>query len=354
CSSDLRNPLGAIRTAVAAMESAREDRTVADRSLAIVTRQCAQLSRLLDDLLDASRIAHDRLLLQPEVCDIAVLARATVEAMQPTFSAAGVDLRIALPNDPVKARVDPVRVQQILDNLLGNAAKFTPRGGSVALTLTTDAGSFAIEVADTGIGIATERLDSVFELFVQLADRTDTSGLGIGLSLVRRLAELHGGSATVHSAGLGHGSKFTVRLPRSHDDAAAAIPPPPVAKPTAPRRVLIIEDMADNAAAMVMLLRHHGHRTWVANDSATGIATALRERPDVILLDLGLPDADGYETCRALRAAGLDGLVIAVTGWGQFEDRERTRAAGFDVHLTKPVDPQRILDLIASARRSAP
>ena len=344
-SHELRNPLGAIRTATAALQAGGGEPAAMDRALAIIGRQCAHVSRLLDDLLDVSRIAHDRVVLQLTDVDVAAAVRETEEAMRPAFERAGLTLEARLPATPVMARVDAVRVQQIAGNLLSNAVKFTPPGERVTLSLASSGDSLVLEVRDTGIGIDAGQRDAIFELFVQGPDHQRSGGLGIGLSLVRRLAELHGGSAVATSEGPGHGSTFTVTLPLV-PTARAATAPARTARQALARRVLIVDDDVDNAEASAMLLRLRGHAVTVAATAATALEAAAREHPDVVLLDLGLPDLDGVETCRRLRAAGHAGPVVAVTGWGQPEDRARTRAAGFDRHLAKPVDPDEIVRLV--------
>ena len=343
-SHELRNPLGAIRTATAALQSAGGDRAFMDRALAIVGRQCAHVSRLLDDLLDVSRIAHDRMVLQVADVDVAAALRDTEDAMRPVLEGAGLRFEVQRPAGVVPARIDAVRVQQIAGNLLSNAATFTPAGGTVTLALTADDAAIVIEVADTGIGLAPDEIEPIFQLFVQGGGHRG-GGLGIGLSLVRRLAELHGGSAVAASRGRGSGSTFTVRLPRGF-----AAPPGPSAADseasTAHRHVLIVDDDTDNAEAFAMLLRLRGHAVTLAASAGMALDAAATRRPDVVLLDLGLPDLDGFETCRRLRAAGHTGPIVAVTGWGQPEDRARTKAAGFDRHLAKPVDPKEVVRIV--------
>lgn len=344
-SHELRNPLGAIRTAAAALQNGGAERDAAERALAIIGRQCAHVSRLLDDLLDVSRIAHDRVALQLADVDVVAAVRETEEVMRPALERAGLTFETQLPDGPVMARLDAVRVQQIAGNLLSNALKFTPPGGRVALRLDAGADAIAVVVTDTGAGIDAADREAIFELFVQGPAHQRTGGLGIGLSLVRRLAELHGGSAVAASDGPGHGSTFTVTLPRGRVAAAAALRPEAAALASA-RRVLIVDDDVDNAEACAMLLRLRGHAVTVAPTAALALEAVAREHPNVVLLDLGLPDLDGVEACRRMRAAGHAGLVVAVTGWGQPEDRARTRAAGFDRHLAKPVDPEEIVRLV--------
>ncbi len=347
-SHELRNPLGAIRTATAALQTGGADRAAAERALAIIGRQCAHVSRLLDDLLDVSRIAHDRVVLQLADVDVVTAVRETEEAMGPAFERAGLTFDAHLPASPVLARLDAVRVQQIAGNLLSNALKFTPTGGRVKLRLDAGDDAVVLAVSDTGIGIEADQREAIFELFVQGPANQRTGGLGIGLSLVRRLAELHGGSAVAASEGPGRGSTFTVTLPRGRV-AALAPAGSSAGTRTSARQVLIVDDDVDNAEAFAMLLRLRGHAVTVAPTATLALEAASREHPDIVLLDLGLPDLDGIETCRRLRAAGHAGPIVAVTGWGQPDDRARTRAAGFDRHLAKPVDPEEIVRLVEAA-----
>jgi CheY-like chemotaxis protein len=295
-----------------------------------------------------SRIAHDRVVLQFADVDVAAAVRETEEAMRPALERAGLAFEARLPEAPAMAHLDTVRVQQIVGNLLSNATKFTPPGGQVTLSLAVDADAVVLEVADTGMGIDREQLEAIFELFVQGATTQRGGGLGIGLSLVRRLTELHGGTVVAASGGPGCGSTFTVRLPRgraSDGTGAARQSHPRIGA----RRVLIVDDDADNAEASAMLLRLRGHTVATAPTAAMALEATAREHPDIVLLDLGLPDLDGVETCRRMRAAGHTGRIVAVTGWGQPEDRARTREAGFDQHLAKPVDPDEIVRLVETA-----
>ena len=244
---------------------------------------------------------------------------------------------------------------QVLGNLLTNAGKYTEPGGRISLTAQQDGAVVTIAVADTGVGIPAEMLPEVFDLFTQV-DRSlerSHSGLGIGLSLVKRLVELHGGSVTVHSEGLGRGSDFVVRLPVAAPDAAAAPAPAGAAAAVTARRILVVDDNQDSADSLRLLLQLTGHRTETAEDGVVALEKAEAFRPDVILLDIGLPRLNGYDTCRAIREQpwGRDILIVALTGWGQEEDRQKSKQAGFNAHLVKPLHHDALMTLLASHAR---
>jgi len=341
-SHELRNPLAAIQNSLFVLAAVEPGGEQARQARGIIERQSRQLTRLVDDLLDISRITHGRIELRQSPVDLAQLVRQVAEDNRQLFDAAGVSLETVLPVAPLGMTGDPTRLGQMVFNLLQNAVKYTPSGGSVRLAV-EPAGSdrVMLRVRDTGTGIEPELLPRLFEPFVQGrgAPAHFAGGLGLGLALVQGLAELHGGSVSVASEGKGKGAEFTVDLPlggeRAGTVAAAATPSPPRVR----RRVLIVEDNADAAASLAQALRLSGHLVEVARDGRDGVSKARRDCPDLILCDIGLPDTDGYAVAREIRAAeGLERVcLVALTGFGRPSDRERAAQAGFQAHLTKPV-----------------
>jgi len=348
---ELRNPLAPIASALEVMRRAGDGGAMVAQSREIAERQLRHVVRLVDDLLDVSRITRNRLELRRERVDVGGVVQHAVEACRPAIDAAGHTLAVELPRAPIAVDADPARLVQVLDNLLTNAIRYTPRGGRVALSVEPGAGDVAIRVADTGIGIPPDMLARVFEMFTQVEREPERAqgGLGIGLSLVRWLVELHGGTVTAASPGAGCGSTFTVRLP-----LATAAPQPGRGVAAAPRvatglRVLVADDNADGADSLARVLELDGHVVSVAHDGEQAIAAAREFGADAVLLDIGMPRLDGFAACRAIRAAAgtQPPLMIAVTGWGQDQDRTRARDAGFDVHLVKPVDLKALGALLA-------
>jgi CheY-like chemotaxis protein len=318
----------------------------------MMDRQVTHLSRLVDDLLDVSRITTGKVRLRTERLDLVRVARQAAADHRSAFEAKRVSLGVTAPDAPVWVSGDPTRLAQVLDNLLANALKFTAPGGEVSVIAAADPdGRAALTVRDTGAGIEPEMLARLFEPFSQ-ADRTldrSAGGLGLGLAIVKGLAELHGGSVRAESEGLGRGSAFTVTLP------AYAEPPALSARPAAPRpaakrlRVLVVEDNKDAADTLRMLLEAYGYEVAVAYTGPDGVRKAEEHRPQVVICDIGLPGMDGYAVAGALRGnpATAAARLIALTGYGQDEDRRRAAEAGFDEHLTKPADPAALEALIA-------
>lgn len=337
---ELRNPLSPIRNALEVMRL----KGIADPQLEwgrrVIDRQAGHLSRLVDDLLDLSRVSRGRVELRVRPTDLADIVHAAVESVRPQLEEQAQTLEVELPAEPVRLQADPVRLTQIVTNLLSNSVKYTQLGGRVRLSAMRSGDVVDVVVQDDGVGIAPEMLPRIFDMFMQV-DRgiQPGGGLGIGLTLVRQLVDLHGGTITAHSAGLGQGSTFRVRLPIGDPAEDVGTEPPQAAVGLAPRRILVADDNPDNVDSLALLLQMIGHEVHVAVDGRAALAAAERFRPDVILLDLGMPELDGYEVCRAIRRMdwGCEVLIIALTGWGQDEDRRRTGSAGFDHHLTKPL-----------------
>lgn len=351
---ELRNPLAPIRTGLELIRLAGDTPGAVERVRSTMERQVMHMVRLIDDLLDVSRITAGKIELQRTPSLLKGLVTSAIDANRAAITAKGIDLRIDLPHTPVVLDVDPTRFVQVVSNLLHNATKFTPAGGSVLLlaqTIESPPASprVSVRVVDSGIGIAPELLPRVFDLFTQ-GDRTSGEpGLGIGLALVRRLVQMHGGDVVARSAGTGRGSEFEIILPL----ATAEHPAQPKSVDTAHglnRRVVIIDDNRDAADTMAMLIESMGGQPRVAYDGEQGIREVVEHRPDVVLLDLGMQPLDGYETCRRLRQdVGQDVMVVALTGWGQFQEKEKAAAAGFNAHLTKPADPVELRKLLESA-----
>ncbi len=351
---ELRNPLAAIDGAVQVAEGADADEQLA-WAREVIGRQTKQLSRLIDDLLDISRITQGKIQLRREPLDLAAAVARAVESVRPQVDARRHMLEVDVGPGPLPVEADPSRIEQVLGNLLTNAAKYTPDGGRIRLSARREGGEVVVEVEDSGVGIAPEMLPRIFDAFTQVEQTIDRSqgGLGIGLTLVRRLVELHGGSVSARSEGPGRGSTFTVRLPAADCDIPAR---PGAAGPASrdgsrPRpRVLVVDDSADTARAMARLLGVEGYDVRVAHDGRAALDAAREHRPDVILLDIGLPGMNGYEVARAVRRdPDLAGVtLIAISGYGQDHDRRRSLDSGFDHHLVKPVDYGVLYELLAA------
>ena len=358
---ELRNPLAPIRNAVEILNRKGDASTESRWALEVIDRQMEQMPRLVDDLLDVSRITRDKLELRLERVELAGLVRAAVETSRPLLGAGGHRLTVAVPPRPIFVDADPTRLAQALSNLVNNAAKYTPRGGQVTVTLEREEGEAAITVRDTGIGIPEEMLPSIFEMFTQVDRSLERAqgGLGIGLTLAKRLVEMHGGAIAAHSAGPGRGSEFTIRLPIAAE-APRALPRHDLqeerVRSGAPLRILVVDDNRDAAATLALLLELTGHDVRTAHDGLEALAMASEFRPDVVLLDIGLPKLNGYEVARRIRRQprGQGVVLIAITGWGQEEDKRQSQDAGFDQHIVKPVDPGTLLKLLATFEQTAP
>ncbi|HYO12101.1 MAG TPA: PAS domain S-box protein [Thermoanaerobaculia bacterium] len=350
---ELRNPLAAISNAGLVLGERRGEDSRSAELLGVIGRQIRHLSRLVDDLLDVSRFTHGRIVLRKAAVELAPVVAGAVETARPLLEARGHSFSVSLPDEPLWLEADATRMEQVLANLLNNAAKFTEPGGQVGLSVEREGDDVLLRVRDTGVGIPPDLLPRIFDLFVQGERSLDRAhgGLGIGLTLVRSLVERHGGTVAAASEGPGRGSEITVRLPllpdAARDAPAAAAVPPEKRRETV--RVLLVEDNEDAAAALAELLRIWGHRVAVVHDGPSALQAARAEQPDVVLLDIGLPGMDGYEVARAFRELpGLEEVtLVALTGYGQDSDRLRSSLAGIDHHLVKPVDPDQLRRLIA-------
>ncbi|WP_049871286.1 hybrid sensor histidine kinase/response regulator [Ramlibacter tataouinensis] len=353
-SHELRNPLAPIRTAAELL--ARPTLAADQLALArqVIQRQVGHMALLLDDLLDVARITQGKLELRRERVALAAIVDSAVEAVRPLIERKQHRLRIELPARALELEADPLRLSQVLANLLTNAAKYTDAGGCITLAAAAEGGLLRLEVRDTGIGLAPEALPGLFRMFSQVREASDRSegGLGLGLALVRALVELHGGSVAAGSAGPGQGSTFTVRVPLPAATGPSRPDSPATALEQAGRKVLVADDNRDAADTLALLLEADGHQVRVAYDGRTAVSLARAFQPDAALLDIGMPELNGHEVARALRqepwAQGL--VLVAVTGWGQAEDRRIAREAGFDHHVTKPVEPAALDRLLAPAR----
>jgi len=338
-SHELRNPLGAVRNATEVLCRQSLPPQVA-RPVAIVDRQAKHLGRLVDDLLDVARVTSGKIALQKARCELGDVVERAARQLERAIEQGQLRLQVKRSSRPVVVEADPVRIEQVVSNLLTNAVKYTPPGGTLEVTVEAKGGDAVIRVADSGVGIAPEMLSSVFKMFVQADRSLDRSqgGMGIGLTLVRLLIELHGGKVEAASAGLGKGSTFTVTLPLLAG-ADATTPEPAVNRTVAARRhVLLVEDNVDNREMLQALLEMDGHQVETAADGLQAVQRGLDLKPDVAIIDIGLPGIDGYEVAQRLRAELGDRVVlVALTGYGMPEDRQKAARAGFNVHLIKPV-----------------
>jgi two-component system CheB/CheR fusion protein len=317
-------------------------------------RQLSHAVRLVDDLLDVSRINRDTLELRLEKCDLPAVVAQALETVRPFVEAGGHRLEVSLPEEPVTLRADPVRLAQVLSNLIHNSCKFSEAGRPIVLSVRKSSGWVVVSVRDEGIGFAPEDRDRLFEMFTQLdpARSLSRGGLGVGLSIVRRLVEMHGGRVEATSDGPGRGSEFRVSLPEHGLSTSAAAPflrNPPQA-PAAARRILVVDDNADSASSLASLLELSGNEVRMAGDGLEAVRLAEEFAPDVVLLDIGLPGIDGYEVARRVRQRPelRDVKLVALTGWGQDEDRRRSREAGFDHHMVKPLRASALETLLAN------
>ena len=352
-SHELRNPLAPIRSALEVIRIAGGNAELVERARAIMERQLAHLVRITDDLLDVARITHNKIELRRERTDLRTALQSAIETVRPALESKAQRLTVDVTSAPLWADADPTRVAQALSNLLNNASRYTPAGGQITITAASRHGTAIITFEDTGIGIPADMLPHIFNMFTQLQGYRDRThgGLGIGLTLARRLIELHGGTIEASSEGVDRGSCFRVRVPLSARSADTAPSPGQQGATGMKCRVLIAEDNVDAAEMMSMLLTVKQHDVRVAHDGEQAVAVARDFQPHIAFVDIGMPRVDGFETARRLRAL-LGGRVtlVALTGWGQDEDKRKAREAGFDHHLTKPPEPDVLDRLIAGCR----
>jgi CheY-like chemotaxis protein/two-component sensor histidine kinase len=350
---ELRNPLSSLRNALTAVAL---DAPQAGRAQEIARHAAEQLTRLVDDLLDVTRVTQGRLLLRSEAVRLDEVVRRSIDALRPLFDERGVAVSLAQPSPPCVVEGDATRLEPVFGNLLTNAAKYTEAGGRVVVRIEADEAGAIVRVADSGIGIAPDLLPRIFDVFVQGEQTLDRSrgGLGIGLTLVKRLVELHGGSVEAHSAGPGQGAELVVRLPTGMPPAHPQPAAPPAVPPGA--RVLIVEDNPDAAESLMMLLELLGLRVEVAHEGHTALQKAQAFQPQLMLVDIGLPGMSGYDIAQQIRTdERLRGVrLVAVTGYGQDDDRQRALSAGFDLHLVKPIELDEVRALLAELPAAPP
>ena len=353
---ELRNPLAPIRNAVEVLRLEPVESPHLEWARDMIDRQVDQLTRLVDDLLEVSRITRGMLSLRIENVEVSQLFRDVVEASRPSLGQQGHEVDVSLPDETLRLRADPVRLAQVLVNLLDNAAKHSGTKERIRLSAVREGGRVRLSVEDGGRGMTAEESLRVFDLFYRAGDRAEQRpGLGVGLALVKSLVELHGGTVEAHSAGLGRGSRFSVYLPLVEADRALPAAPASEAPHGEGRRVLVVDDNVDSAESLAALLKMWGHEVETATDGIEACEAAERFRPDVVLLDLRMPRLDGYGAARRIRRApwGAGILLVAQTGWGQESDRRLSEEAGFDFHLTKPVDLTALRRILTEVRESA-
>ncbi len=349
---ELRNPLAPILTGLEVMVASPGNAEIVGNLAAMMRRQMAQMVHLIDDLLDTSRINTGKIALKPEEVLLRKVIEDAIESSQPLIEKAGHQLGFTIADPEISLTGDPHRLSQVISNLLSNAAKYTPSGGRVAITVTRHGSDHArIRVSDNGEGIDPDQIDRIFGLFEQI-DPTRQNGLGLGLPLVKNLVTLHGGSVSATSGGTGKGSEFTILLPVHPPGSTATIitttaEEKSIPLPTTSKRVMVVDDSQSIVRILAMFIRQEGMETSVAHDGEEAIHVAAEFQPDMIFMDLGMPKMDGYDAARLLRAAHPDTLLIALSGWGRDEDRAKSRDAGFDGHMIKPVAPDDIRRFLA-------
>jgi signal transduction histidine kinase/ActR/RegA family two-component response regulator len=354
---ELRNPLAPLSNMLEVLKRSADDPETRRRAQETMERQLAQMVRLVDDLLDLNRITHDRLELRRSDVELQTVIQQAVEASRSLVDCNGHELKVSMPREPIYVHADSARLAQVFGNLLHNSCKYTNPGGAISLSVERQGGDAVISVKDNGTGIPPDKLQSIFEMFTQVDRPLERAqgGLGIGLTLVKRLVQMHGGSIEAKSGGEGLGSEFIVRLPVLEKPAVVGTPAPPAkAEPSRRRRILIVDDNKDSAESLEMLLKIMGNETYLAHDGLEAIEAAEKYRPELMLLDIGMPKLNGHDVCRHVREQpwGKDIVTIALTGWGQEEDRRKSQEAGFDGHLVKPVDHNALLELLGTVRHT--
>ena len=354
---ELRNPLTPIRNAMHVIRLAGDNRAAVAQTRGMIERQLSQLVRLVDDLLDVSRISRSKIELRKERVELQAIVRQAVETSSALVDHYGHRLDLSMPTVPLYVIADPARIAQVFSNLLNNAAKYTPPGGRIRVNVTSDEEGVAVSVRDNGIGVPPDMLNSVFEMFTQVDTSLDKSrgGLGVGLAIVKRLVEMHGGRVEARSDGANTGSEFIVTLPVAAPEEVS----PPLVSPELPplrrgaahdqRRILVVDDNVDLATSLAMMLQMLGHEVRTVHDGQSAVAAVPEFEPDLIFLDIGMPRMNGYDTCRQIRShpQGQDPVIVALSGWGQDHDKQRSHEAGMDLHLVKPFDPALLESMLA-------
>ena len=352
---ELRNPLAPLLNMLEIMKRGDGNGKMIEQVRSTLERQLGQMVRLVDDLLDMSRISRSKLELRKEPVELASVIRQSIETCRPLAERANHELSVSLLPEPIYLHADPVRLAQVFSNLLNNACKYTEPGGRIWLTADQEGSDVVVSVKDTGLGIPSDKLASIFDMFTQMDRSLERSqgGLGIGLTLVKNLVEMHGGSVEAHSEGQGRGSEFVIRLPLLIDQSKDKRPNVTVEETTS-HRILIVDDNRDAATSLAVLLRMTGNETKTAHDGLEAVEKAVAFRPEVVLLDIGLPKLNGYDACRRIREQswGKNMVLVALTGWGQDEDRRQSKDAGFDHHMVKPVDFAALMSLLTQLKRT--